>query len=428
MQIDRDDMLRRFLAYVRVHTTSDETSETYPSTECQWDLARILEAELNELGLEQVRLDEYCYVYGVLPENLPPERAGKAPAIGLIAHMDVSDQVPGENVQPIVHEAYAGGPIALPGDPSIVLTPESDPPLGDCLGLDIVTSDGTTLLGADDKAGIAVIMAALKFLTENPDFPHGPIHIAFTPDEEIGRGADKLDIVEFGAEVAYTFDGETAGEVEDETFCADSMDVVFRGISVHPGFAKNRLVNAVKVAADFVDSLPKDALSPETTEGREGYVHPRLFEGSEDSATVKFLLRDFTEAGLREHEAIVRELAEAAAARWPGSAVECTVSASYRNMKAQLDLRPEALGFAVQAIEEAGLEVINKPIRGGTDGSRLSLAGLPTPNIFTGGHNFHGQREWVAVQHMVKSAEVCLRLVRLWGSKGEKKGLLPAAG
>ena len=428
MQIDRDDMLRRFLAYVRVHTTSDETSETCPSTERQWDLARILEAELNELGLEQVRLDEHCYVYGILPENLPPERAGKAPAIGLVAHMDVSDQVPGENVKPIIHEAYPGGPIALPGDPSIVLTPETDAPLGDCVGLDIITSDGTTLLGADDKAGIAVIMAALKYLVAHPELHHGPLHVAFTPDEEIGRGADKLDIEQYGAEVAYTFDGESVGEVEDETFCADSMDVTFRGISVHPGFAKNKLVNSLKVAADFIDSLPKDGLSPETTEDREGYVHPRLVEGSEDSTVVKFLLRDFVEAGLRRHEKVVEGLAKAAAARWPGSTVDCTVSKSYRNMKAQLDLRPEALAFAVQAIQEAGLTVINKPIRGGTDGSRLSLAGLPTPNIFTGGHNFHGQREWIAVQHMEKSAEVCLRLVRLWGSKGEKKGLLPAAG
>jgi tripeptide aminopeptidase len=428
MQIDRDDMLGRFLSYVKVHTTSSEASDTYPSTECQWDLARILEAELNELGLEQVRLDEYCYVYGVLPENLPPERAGKAPAIGLIAHMDVSDAVPGENVQPIIHEAYAGGPIALPGDPDIVLTPERDGPLGDCVGLDIVTADGTTLLGADDKAGIAVIMAALKYLTEHPEVHHGPLHIAFTPDEEIGRGADKLDIEAYGAEVAYTFDGESAGEVEDETFCADSMDVHFTGISVHPGFAKNRMVNSLKVAADFVDSLPKDGLAPETTEDREGYVHPRLIQGGEEQSVVKFLLRDFVEEGLREREALLREKALAAVARWPGSKVRFEVSKSYRNMKAQLDLRPAALSFAVQAIEEAGLPVINKPIRGGTDGSRLSLAGLPTPNIFTGGHNFHGKREWIAVQHMEQSAEVCLRLVRLWGEKGEKKGLLPAAG
>jgi tripeptide aminopeptidase len=425
--IDRDDMLRRFLSYVQIWTTSDEDSEDTPSTERQWDLAKILVDELKELGLEDARVDEHCYVYASLPERFPPgaARAGKAPAVGLIAHMDVSSAVSGENVKPIVHERYHGGPIELPGDSGIVLTPEVDAPLGDCAGLDIVTSDGTTLLGADDKAGIAIILSVLKALKENPDFSHGPIQVAFTPDEEIGRGADKFDLDAFGAEVAYTVDGEGLGEVEDETFCADSMDITFHGINVHPGFAKDKMINSIKLAAELIESLPKDRISPETTENREGYVHPRLVEGTEEKTVVKFLVRDFTMEGLRDFESLLEGKANAVVARYPGARVELEIKHWYGNMKAVLNQRPDALEFAAEAIRSAGLEVVNKPIRGGTDGARLSFSGLPTPNLFTGGHNFHGKREWVAVQHMEKSAEVCLRLLDIWAGRGEKKGRLP---
>lgn len=427
-QIDRDDMLRRFLSYVKVWTTSDETNESTPSSERQWNLAKQLKAELEELGLDNIRLCDHCYVYATLPERMATgsKRAGKVPAIGLISHMDVSDAVPAENVKPIIHKNYDGMPLVLPGDPEVVLIPEKDHPLGDCKGLDIITADGTTLLGADDKAGIAIIFSVLKWLKEHEDVEHGPIQIAFTPDEEIGRGVAKFDLDAFGAEVAYTLDGESLGEVEDETFCADSMDVTFRGINVHPGFAKDKMINSIKLAAEFIESLPKDGLAPETTEKREAYVHPRLVEGNEEQTVVKFLIRDFEMAGLAELERFVEEKAQVVAAAHPGAKVETKVSHSYKNMKVVLDQRPEATSLAEEAIRAAGIEVVKKPIRGGTDGARLSFMGLPTPNIFTGGHNFHGKREWIAVQHMEKSAEVVLRLIQLWAEKGEKKGRLPA--
>jgi len=328
--IDAADMRRRFLSYVQVETTSCEENESTPSSECQWDLARILKRELEELGLQQVRLDEHCYVYGVLPERLPAghPRAGKIPVVGFLAHMDVSPAVSGKDVKPIVHQGYRGGPIRLPGDPSVVLSPETDPPLGECLGLDLVTSDGTTLLGADDKAGIAILMAMLKTLRDRPEIPHGPIHVAFTPDEEIGRGVAKFDLQGFGAEVAYTLDGESLGEVEDETFCADSMTVAFHGVNVHPGFAKNKMINSIKAAAAFVENLPKGALSPETTEKREGYVHPNSITGNEEKTVVKLIIRDFTEQGLVEHERLVEERARAAEKAWPGVRLETQVSHS----------------------------------------------------------------------------------------------------
>ncbi len=426
-QIDRDDMLRRFLSYVRVWTTSEETNENTPSSERQWDLARQLKTELEELGLDNVRLSDHCYLYATLPENLPAgsPRAGKVPSIGLIAHLDVSDAVPGEKVTPIVHENYDGGPLALPGDPEIVLTPEKDPPLGECKGLDIVTADGTTLLGADDKAGIAIIIAALKQIMANGDIPHGPVQVCFTPDEEIGRGVAEFDLDAFGAEVAYTLDGESLGEVEDETFCADSMDITFRGVNVHPGFAKNKMINSIKLAAELIDSLPKDGLSPETTGNREGYVHPRLIEGNEEGTVVKFLIRDFEMSGLTELERYVEEKARAVEAAHPGSKIEIEIKHSYKNMKVVLDQRPEAMAIAEEAIRAADIEVHKCPIRGGTDGARLSFMGLPTPNIFTGGHNYHGKREWIPVQHMEKAAEVVMRLLELWAEKGEKRGRLP---
>ncbi len=427
-RVDREGMLKRFLSYVKVWTTSDENCDKTPSTERQRDLAVILRDELQKMGLENVRLDDHCYVYATLPERLAAgsPRAGKVPSIGLIAHMDVSEAVPGKDVKPIIHESYQGQKLVLPGDPEVVLDPAVESPLGECKGLDIITSDGTTLLGADDKAGVAIIMSVIDTIRNNPDFEHGPIQIAFTPDEEIGRGVDKFDVEGFGAEVAYTLDGEGLGEVEDETFCADSLDVTYRGINVHPGYAKGKMVNAIKVAADLIASLPRDGLAPETTDGREGYVHPRLVEGNEETAVVKFLMRDFTMEKVAEHEKFITDKAHAAAAKWPGSKVEIEITHSYKNMKVMLDKRAEAVTFAADAVRAAGVEVLNKPIRGGTDGARLSFMGLPTPNIFTGGHNFHGKKEWIAVQHMEKAAEVCLRLVEIWAEKGEKKGMLPA--
>lgn len=424
--LDREDMLRRFLNYVKIETTSIDEKENIPSSACQWDLARLLKRELEELGLSDVRLDDHCYVYARLPERLPAgsARAGCIPAIGFMAHMDVSSAVPGRDVKAVIHEKYDGKPITLPGSPDLVLSPHTDAPLGDYKGLDIITSDGTTLLGADDKSGIAIIMSMLKALRDHEEIPHGPIRIAFTPDEEVGRGVDKFDLQGFGAEVAYTVDGEGLGEVEDETFCADAMDVTFHGINVHPGYAKNKMINSIKLASDLIARLPRDGLSPETTDGREPYVHPRLVSGEEEKTLVKFLIRDFDYDGLARLEKIVEDEARAVVASHPGARLEVKITHSYKNMKMMLDKRPEASGFAEEAVKAAGLAVVKKPIRGGTDGSRLSYMGLPTPNIFTGGHNFHGRKEWIVVQHMEKSAEVCLRLVSLWCEKGEKKGLL----
>jgi tripeptide aminopeptidase len=430
VSIDSATLLRRFLAYVRIETTADENSETTPSSACQWELARLLESELRALGLEGVRLDEFGYVYGHLPEQVAPDspRAGRIPTVGLVAHVDVSPSVSGKDVQPIVHHAYEGGALRLPKGPDVVLTPETDPPLGDCKGLDIVTSDGSTLLGADDKAGIAIIMTVLDALRQHPEIEHGPIAVAFTVDEEIGRGVDKFDLEGFGAEVAYTIDGSGLGEIEDETFCADSMIVTVTGRNVHPGYAKDKMVNAMKVAADLIARLPKDGLSPETTEGREGYVHPHALQGNEELTTVQFILRDFTEAGLAEQRALIESCAHAAAAAYPGSSVSFDVTSSYRNMKVVLDRRPEVSGFAEEAVRAVGLEMTKKPIRGGTDGARLSFMGLPTPNVFTGGHNYHSRREWIAVQHMAKSVEVMLRLLGIWAERGEKRGLLEVSG
>jgi tripeptide aminopeptidase len=378
--IDGERLLARFLAYVRIETTSDEASDTTPSSVCQWDLARLLESELRDLGLADVHLDPRGYVYGRLPERLPDgsPRAGRIPTVGLVAHMDVSPQVSGKNVRPIVHRRYAGGPIALPGVPDVVLTPEADPPLGECVGLDIVTSDGTTLLGADDKAGIAVILTALETLQRHREIAHGPIAVAFTVDEEIGRGVDEFDLERFGAEVAYTIDGSGLGEIEDETFCADTMIVTVRGRNVHPGYAKGKLVNSMKVAADLLARLPKDRLSPETTDGREGYIHPHALEGNEERTVIRLLVRDFTVEGLEALEDLVREQATMAERAHPGSSVAIDVKPSYRNMKVVLDRRPEATSFAEEAIRAAGLPVIRKPVRGGTDGARLSFMGLPT--------------------------------------------------
>ena len=426
LRVDRDDILRRFLEYVRIETTSDEDSPHTPSTEGQWNLARLLAQELTALGVHEVRLDEHCYVYGMLPERLPDghPRAGQIPAVGFIAHMDVSPAVSGKDVKPIVHKAYAGGPLALPGDPTVILKPEVDAPLGDCVGLDIVTSDGTTLLGADDKAGVAVIMGLLKALVEHPDIPHGPLYVAFTPDEEIGRGVDKFDTTVFGAEVAYTVDGEGMGEIEDETFCADTLIVTFCGVNVHPGYAKGKLINAIKMASAFVDDLPKGALSPETTEGREGYVHPTSFHGNEELARVKLLIRDFEAPGLAKKQALLTDKARMIQAAHPGSEVDIEVQTFYRNMKQIIDQRPEVTAFADEAVRAVGLDPCRNPIRGGTDGARLSFLGIPTPNIFTGGHNFHAKREWVPVDHMVLSAEICLHLVTIWAEKGEKSGRL----
>jgi tripeptide aminopeptidase len=403
------DARDRLLRYVVVDTQGDPRSDTFPTTAKQLDLSRLLVAELRELGLDDAELDEHGYVMATIPATTDRD----VPTVALVAHVDVSFEAPATNVKPQVVR-YEGGELPLPGDPSQVLSPDEEPELANQVGNDLVTTDGTTLLGADDKAGVAEIVAAAAYLVRHPELPHGRIRICFTPDEEVGRGTDHLDLARLGADVAYTLDGSTAGEVQDETFAAQRALVRFTGREIHPGTAKGVLVSAIKVAADFVASLPADRLSPETTEEREGYVHPVRFEGTTERADVELILRDFEEDLLAEREALVRRLADEAVARRPGSSVDVKVEWQYRNLREYLAAEPRAVPFAEEAVRRAGLEPIKKPIRGGTDGSRLSEKGLPTPNIFTGGHGYHSRREWVSVQDMGAAVATIIHLVQIW--------------
>ena len=400
-------MLERFLRYVRIDTQADEDSDTYPSTAKQLDLSRVLASELEELGLADVELTEHGYVFATLPG-----REG-APVIGLIAHVDTTPETPGGGVAPIVHEDYRGGSIVLPGDPSQVIDPAEETALGARVGHDIVTSDGTTLLGADDKAGVAEIMTAVAYLVGTPE-PRATVRIAFTVDEEVGRGTDYLDLEAFGAEAAYTLDGSGIGELEIETFSARQVRVTFRGRGAHPGSAKGKLVNAVKLAAEFVASLPQDSLSPETTEDREGFIHPSRINGGVEEASVVLIVRDHDDALLEQHTELVRRLATAIEEREPRARVGVEVHETYRNMRAAIDQHPRVVAAAEEAIRRAGIEPVRSLIRGGTDGSRLSEMGLPTPNIFTGGQNYHSLREWASVQDMAAAAATVVELVRVW--------------
>jgi tripeptide aminopeptidase len=346
-----------------------------------------------------------------LPATVPrPD----VPTIGFLAHVDTSPEMSGTDVKPIVHAAYDGRDLPFPDDPALVLRASEHPALNDCFGHDIVTASGLTLLGADDKAGAAEIMAAAEHLLAHPEIPRGRVRIAFTPDEEIGRGTAHFDVAAFGASVAYTLDGGARGELEHESFSADGMTVVFRGFNTHPGYAKGRMVNAIRAAGAFVAELPQDRLSPEATEGYEGYVHPYIIDGGVEQVRVRVLLRDFDTRALAKHRALVERAANAAAARVPGVRVEIAVEESYRNMREVLDHHPRAIEAAKVAIRRAGLEPVIKPIRGGTDGSRLSFMGVPTPNLFAGEHNFHSRLEWVSAQDMDKAAEVIVHLCRIW--------------
>jgi tripeptide aminopeptidase len=412
---DRRELMERFLRYVKIDTQSDEESESCPSTEKQKDLGRLLVQELEEVGCERVRMDDCGYVYGFLPERLPQGHpaAGKVPAVGLIAHMDTYFGTPGGGVKPQVIESYDGGPITLPGDPNQVLDPAQNPNLERCVGQTIITSDGTTLLGADDKAGIAEIMTVLSWLQRHPEAPHGPISIAFTPDEEIGRGADHFDVEGFGAKYAYTLDGSDLGEIEDETFCADSVNVTIEGYDVHPGYAKDKLVNAVRVAAAIVDNLPERFL-PETTEGKEPYLHPYTISGDVSKVEMKVLARAFTVEELHRREDALRAVVAAVQERFPGAKITVEVQESYRNMAYKIAEDPRVLEYALEAVKRAGLEPHRHAIRGGTDGSRLSFMGILTPNIFAGGQNFHSVREWVCLEWMAKAVETTLHLLQIW--------------
>ena len=404
-------VLDRFLRYVRYDTQADEASTTCPTTARQLVLLRDLAAELKALGVADAAVDEF----GCLMATIPATTAKPGvPTIGFLAHVDTSPEMPGADVKPIVHRQYDGRDLVLPDDPTAVLTLAGIPALADQIGHDIVTASGLTLLGADDKAGVAEIMTAAAYLVAHPEIPHGPIRIAFTPDEEVGRGTEHFDVAAFGASCAYTLDGGGRGEIEVESFSADAMTVTFHGANTHPGYAKGRMVNAIKIAASFIDRLPHDALSPETTSGHQGFVHPYVIQAGVERTSVRVLVRDFVTAGLKAKEAMLERLARDAAAAYPGARVDFAVEESYRNMKEVLDRHPAIADHAREAIRRAGIEPRTHPIRGGTDGCRLSFIGLPTPFLFAGEHNFHSRLEWVSVQDMEKAVEVIVHLCQIW--------------
>jgi tripeptide aminopeptidase len=407
-----DGVLERFLRYVRIDTQAMEEAPTFPSTAKQLDLSRLLVEELRAIGLDDVALNEHGYVLASLPGT------PGAPVIGLIAHVDTSPDSPGGGVTPIVHEDYAGGRLVLPGDPTQVLDPATEPALAARVGHDIVTSDGTTLLGADDKAGVAEIMTAVACLHGTSE-TRANVRIAFTVDEEVGRGVEYFDVDAFGAEAAYTLDGSGLAELEIETFSARQVKVFIRGKGVHPGTAKGKLVNAVKLAADLITSLPQGSLSPETTEGREGFVHPTRLTGSAEEAVATFIVRDHDDALLEQHTQLLRRLAAAVAEREPRAQVTVEVQETYSNMRGVIEQHPRIIWAAEEAIRRQGLEPVRSLIRGGTDGSRLSAMGLPTPNLFTGGQNYHSRTEWASVQDMAAAAATVVELVRVWGEPAD---------
>jgi tripeptide aminopeptidase len=406
-----EDVLDRFLRYARIDTQSAAGVAASPSTEKQLDLSRLLRDELKAIGLDDVRLDEFGYVYGSLPG------VESAPAIGLIAHVDTSPDVTATGVSPQVNRDYDGGRIGLSGDPSVVLDPDELPLLQKKVGHDIVTTDGTTLLGADDKAGVAEIMSSVAYLKRHPELEHAPIRVCFTVDEEVAGGADHLDLERFGAKYAYTLDGAELGEIEAETFNAAKVLVTISGRSTHPGTAKGQLVNAVKLAADFVAALPRDTLSPETTEEREGFVHPTKIAGGTEETVVELIVRDHDAAKMEEHVALIRRLAGEITEREPRASVDVSEEAQYRNMGEVINRHPEVIEAAEEAVRRLGIEPVHSIIRGGTDGARLSHRGLPTPNLFTGGSEYHSRREWASVQDMAAAAAMLVELAQVWAER-----------
>jgi tripeptide aminopeptidase len=406
-----ESVLDRFLRYVQVDTQAREGADTYPSTPGQLILLNMLVAELRALGLADAAIDAHGYVMATIPAT--SAKSG-VPVIGFIAHVDTSPEMSGAGVRPIVHRAYDGRDLVLPEVPGVVLREADAPYLAECHGHDIVTASGSTLLGADNKAGVAEIVTAAAYLLAHPEIAHGPIRIAFTPDEEVGRGTDYFDVARFGASCAYTMDGGARGELEWESFSADACTVTFRGANTHPGYAQGRMVNAIKLAARFVDRLPSGTLSPETTGGRDGFVHPYVIQGGVDETRVRFIVRDFDTAALERHAALLRGLAEGVVAEAPGAAVSIEVETQYRNMREVLDRHPLVVERAREAMQRLGITPRERPIRGGTDGSRLSFMGLPTPNVFAGEQQFHSRLEWVSVQDMEMAVAVIVELAATW--------------
>ncbi|MDP2294684.1 MAG: peptidase T [Pseudolabrys sp.] len=400
----------RFLRYVVIDTQSDPDSRSCPSTEKQKDLGHLLVTELHDIGLGDADMDANGYVYATLPANT----AKTVPVICFCSHMDTSPDCSGEGVKPQVWRNYRGGDIALPGDPSQIIRAAEHPALRQQIGNDIVTSDGTTLLGADNKAGLAEIVDAMRFLVNNPQIKHGTIKVLFTPDEEIGRGVDRADLKRLAADFASTIDGESAGHIEDETFSADAAVVTITGVSAHPGFAKGKMENAIKIAARIIDALPKDTCTPETTEGKEGFLHPHGVTAALGEATLKFIVRDFSEQGLRDKAALLEQTVKDVMRDFPRSTYRIEIKQQYRNMKEVLDRHPGVIDYAMEAVRRAGLTPIKSSIRGGTDGSRLSFMGLPCPNIFAGEHAFHSTLEWVSVADMEAAVRTIVHLAALW--------------
>ena len=404
--------VKRFLKYAKYDTQSDEESTSFPSTEKQKILSKDLAEELKQMGLSDAHMDEWGYVMATLPANTDK----KVDPIAFIAHVDTSPAVTGANVNPVIRRNYQGGDIPLENG-GLVIKESENPDLKNMTGFDIITSDGNTLLGADNKAGVAEIMDAINYLLTHPEIKHGDIKVCFTPDEEVGRGTEKIDLKKLGAKYAYTVDGSSRGEIETETFSADAVVIKFFGKNIHPGYAKEIMINSIKMASAFIDSLPKDTLSPETTEKREGYVHCTSINGNEELTTLKFIIRDFETPKLKEYEEILKKLAEDTVAKFPGARMEVQVIEQYRNMIEVLKNHPQVMEYAVEAMKSLNIEPIMQPIRGGTDGSRLSFMGLPTPNIFAGEHSFHSQVEWVAVQDMQEAVKLIVEISKVWEEK-----------
>jgi tripeptide aminopeptidase len=408
-----NSLQNRFTEYVKIDTQSDPASASIPSTEKQKNLGKVLVTQLLEMGIADAHLDDYGYVYATIPSNSDKN----VPVICFCSHMDTSPDCSGFEVKPVIHENYQGQDLVLPDDPSVILKMAEHPDLKHQIGNDIITASGTTLLGADNKAGLAEIMEAAAFLVAHPELKHGTIKILFTPDEEIGRGVDKADLKKLGADFAYTVDGETCGSIEDETFSADGATLIIHGVSSHPGFAKGKMESAIKILGDVLSALPKDRLTPEATEQKEGFLHPVSVQGTVEQVEAHFIIRDFDDELLAEHGRTLEILVQQVMENYPNATYELRIKEQYRNMKKVLDQYPQVLEYGVLAIERAGIQVKKQSIRGGTDGSRLSLMGLPCPNIFAGEHAFHGKQEWASVQDMEKAVETIINLALIWEEK-----------
>lgn len=402
-----------FIRYVQIDTQSDSGSVTFPSTSKQLNLSRLLVEELLAMGIKDAQLDKNGYVYATIPSNTTK----KVPVICFCSHVDTSPDCSGKDVKPIIHTNYQGQDLVLPDDNSVVIRFSEHRDLAEQIGNDVITASGTTLLGADDKAGVAEIMEAARLLINNPDIKHGDIKILFTPDEEIGRGVDFVNLEHLGAQFAYTVDGEKAGTIEDETFSANAAKITIHGVSVHPGFAKNKMQSAIKIAAKIIESLPQDRLSPESTSGKQGFLHPTNVSGTVEKATIDFIVRDHVTANLQQHQSELDNLVKEIIANYPGCTYTLESKEQYRNMKEILDQFPQIMEIGLEAIERAGMKAEKRSIRGGTDGSRLSFMGLPCPNVFAGGHAFHGKMEWVSRQDMEKAVKTILHIATIWEEK-----------